>query len=169
MTLALLPCDPTPRPTLVLAQSYPPHPPLQVSPKEMQQKAILYRLASWPNLTQLLFMYSIPFGGVAWLASCQAQWPMMSTPLYHYGIASAMGYALSMFSETLRDRKLVTLETDLMILVIGFCFPMVSVVIDGLTYGDQVTISPPQYWALFGGPHLAAAAETAAAVASIGS
>jgi len=141
----------------------------KVDPKEMQQKAILYRLASWPNLTQLTFMYSIPFGGVAWLQSCQSEWPMQATPLYHYGIASAMGYALSMFSETLRDRKLVTLETDLMILVIGFCFPMVSVVIDGLTYGDQVTISPPQYWALFGGPHLAAAAETAAAVASIGS
>ena len=31
--------------------------------------------------------------------------------MYHYGIASAMGYALSMFSETLRDRKLVTLRT----------------------------------------------------------
>jgi len=39
----------------------------KVDPKEMQQKAILYRLASWPNLTQLTFMYSIPFGGVAWL------------------------------------------------------------------------------------------------------
>ena len=63
---------------------------------------------------------------------------------------SAMGYALSMFSETLRDRKLVTLEQDLLILIIGFCFPMVSVVIDGLTYGDAVTISPPEYWALFG-------------------
>ena len=69
---------------------------------------------------------------------------------YHYGIASAMGYALSMFSETLRDRKLVTLEQDLLILIIGFCFPMVSVVIDGLTYGSAVTISPPEYWALFG-------------------
>jgi hypothetical protein len=133
----------------------------------MQQKAILYRLASWPNLTQLTFMYSIPFGGLAWLQTCQAEWPMQATPMYHYGIASAMGYAMSMFSETLRDRKLVTLETDLLILVIGFCFPMVSVVIDGLTYGSAVTISPPQYWALLGGPHLAAAAESAAAVASI--
>ena len=146
----------------------PPTPsPLQVDPKEMQQKAILYRLASWPNLTQLTFMYSIPFGGLAWLQTCQAEWPMQATPMYHYGIASAMGYAMSMFSETLRDRKLVTLETDLLILVIGFCFPMVSVVIDGLTYGSAVTISPPQYWALLGGPHLAAAAESAAAVASI--
>ena len=34
----------------------------------MNKKAILYRLASWPNLTQLTFMYSIPFGGAAWLA-----------------------------------------------------------------------------------------------------
>ena len=86
----------------------------------------------------------------AWLASAEAVWPMQNTPMYHYGIASAMGYALSMFSETLRDRKLVTLEQDLLILIIGFCFPMVSVVIDGLTYGDAVTISPPEYWALFG-------------------
>jgi hypothetical protein len=39
---------------------------------------------------------------------------------------------------------------DLLILIIGFCFPMVSVVIDGLTYGSAVTISPPEYWALFG-------------------
>ena len=45
--------------------------------------------------------------------------------MYHYGLASALGYALSMFSETLRDRKLVTLEQDLLILIIGFCFPMV--------------------------------------------
>jgi len=133
----------------------------KVDPKEMQQKAILYRLASWPNLTQLAFMYSIPFGSAAWLQSCVQEFPMQATPMYHYGIASAMGYALSMFSETLRDRKLVTLETDLLILVIGFCFPMVSVVIDGLTYGPAVTISPPQYWELFGG--VAAAAPLAAA------
>ena len=37
----------------------------------------------------------------------------------------------------------------------------VSVVIDGLTYGPAVTISPPQYWQLFGG--VAAAAPLAAA------
>merc|ERR1712050_306047 len=125
----------------------------KVSKKEMQQKSILYRLASWPNLTQLTFMYSIPFGGLAWLESVTATWPMQATPMYHYGIASAMGYALSMFSETLRDRKLVTLETDLLILVIGFVFPMVSVVVDWLTYGSAVTISPPDYWALLGAPH----------------
>ena len=122
----------------------------KISEKEMRQKAILYRLASWPNLTQLTFMYSIPFGGLAWLQQATEQWPMQNTPMYHYGIASAMGYALSMFSETLRDRKLVTLEQDLLILIIGFCFPMVSVVLDGLTYGSAVTISPPEYWALFG-------------------
>merc|ERR1719316_1683663 len=130
----------------------------KVSKKEMNQKAILYRLASWPNLTQLTFMYSIPFGGLAWLQQCEAQWPMQNTPMYHYGIASAMGYALSMFSETLRDRKLVTLEQDLLILIFGFAFPMVSVVVDGLTYGSAVTISPPEYWALFGfGPQAASA------------
>jgi len=123
---------------------------VKVSEKEMRQKAILYRLASWPNLTQLTFMYSIPFGGLAWLQQAQTTWPMQSTPMYHYGMASALGYALSMFSETLRDRKLVTLDQDLLILIIGFCFPMVSVIIDGLTYGSAVSINPAEYWALFG-------------------
>jgi len=122
----------------------------RVTKDEMNKKAILYRLASWPNLTQLLFMYSIPFGGLAWLQACETQWPMQNTPMYHYGIASAMGYALSMFSETLRDRKLVTLEQDLIVLIIGFCFPMVSVIVDGLTYGSAVSINPTEYWTLFG-------------------
>jgi hypothetical protein len=122
----------------------------RVSQDELTKKAILYRLASWPNLTQLAFMYSIPFGGVAWLQQVEAIWPMERTPLYHYSIASAMGYALSMFGETLRDRKLITLEQDLVILLTGFIFPMVCVVLDGLTYGNAVTINPGQYWALFG-------------------
>ena len=69
---------------------------------------------------------------------------------YHYGIASALGYALSMFSETLRDRRLVTLDQDLVLLILGFVIPMVSVVIDGFTYGSTVSISPAQYWVLFG-------------------
>ena len=34
----------------------------KVSKEEMNKKAILYRLASWPNLTQLMFMWSIPAG-----------------------------------------------------------------------------------------------------------
>jgi len=55
-----------------------------------------------------------------------------------------------MFSETLRDRKLVTLDQDLALLIIWFVFPMVSVVIDGFTYGSAVSISPAQYWVLFG-------------------
>ena len=118
--------------------------------QQRDQKALLYRLASWPNLTQLLFMYSIPFGGLAWLHGCEANWPMQNTPMYHYGIASAMGYALSMFSETLRDRKLVSLETDFVILVIGFCFPMMSVALDALTYGSAVTINPLDYWVILG-------------------
>ena len=120
--------------------------------RERDQKAILYRLASWPNLTQLLFMYSIPFGGSIWLQRCESLWPMQNTPMFHYGLASALGYALSMFSETLRDRKLVTLETDLAVLVVGFSFPMISVLVDALTYGCAVTINPLDYWVVFGAP-----------------
>ena len=35
------------------------------------------------------------------------QYPLQGVMLYHYGY-KALGYALSMFSETLRDRKLVS-------------------------------------------------------------
>ena len=47
---------------------------------------------------------------MAWFNQITEIWPKQGIPMYHYGIASAMGYALSMFSETLRDRKIVTLE-----------------------------------------------------------
>ena len=40
----------------------------KVSEEEMREKTILYRLASWPNLTQLLFLASPCFGGEAWMA-----------------------------------------------------------------------------------------------------
>ena len=49
-----------------------------------------------------------------------------------------------------------TLTQDLLILIIGFCFPMVSVFIDGFTYGPAVTMFPPEYWTIFGGPAMAA-------------
>ena len=70
--------------------------------------------------------------------------------LYHYGYASALGYALSMFSETLRDRKLVSLRVDLIILLIGVFLPMVSVAFDAACLGDAVTIKPV-YWRQFRG------------------
>ena len=122
----------------------------KVSEAEMREKTILYRLASWPNLTQLLFLASPCLGGTAWFERTLEAFPMERVPMYHYCIASAMGYALSMFSETLRDRKLVTLRTDLIILIIGFVFPMVSVGLDGLTYGSSVSVYPPDYWYLWG-------------------
>jgi hypothetical protein len=52
-----------------------------------------------------MFIYSMCFGGEVWLAQVLELFPKMDVPLYHYGFASALGYALSMFSETLRDRK----------------------------------------------------------------
>ena len=54
-----------------------------------------------------------------------------------------------MFSETLRDRKLVSLETDLVILVIGFVLPMAAVYVDSLVYGSAATINVAAYWTLF--------------------
>jgi|MDSY01.2.fsa_nt_gb hypothetical protein len=122
------------------------------SEDEMRKLALLYRLASWPNLTQLLFMWSVPLGGEPWLTRCVELWPLETIPLYHYSLASAMGYALSMLSETLRDRKLISLETDISILVLATFFPMGSVVLDKITYGESVTIVATDYWVLFGGP-----------------
>ena len=116
-----------------------------------QTKKLLYRIASWPNLTQLLFLSSIPLGGNDWFESVTSRWPLQAIPMYHYGLASAIGYTLSMFAETLRDRKLVDLKTDMLLLLTGFLLPMMSVVVDGLTYGDAVTINPIDYWAIFAG------------------
>jgi len=53
---------------------------VKVPEKEMRQKAILYRLASWPNLTQLSFMYSIPFGGAASLGQGPVLRAFLSPP-----------------------------------------------------------------------------------------
>ena len=49
-----------------------------------------------------------------------------------------------------RWHRPVTLRTDLIILIIGFVFPMVSVGLDGLTYGSSVSVYPPDYWYLWG-------------------
>ena len=54
-----------------------------------------------------------------------------------------------MFSETLRDRKLVSLRVDLIILVVGVFLPMVSVGLDGVLLGDTVTVNPLDYWRQF--------------------
>jgi hypothetical protein len=126
----------------------------QMSEKEKAQKKFLYRLASWPNLTQLLFLYSPCFGGREWFAGVLANFPAEQTAMYHYSLGSALGYALSMFSETLRDRKLVTLEQDLAILLFTFLFPSLEVVLDGATI-PGATANPLEYWQLF--PDISAA------------
>ncbi|KAH8052050.1 hypothetical protein JL722_10497 [Aureococcus anophagefferens] len=120
------------------------------TPEELNEKAILYRLASWPNLTQLLFLYSLCLPDAAmWWAGVVERYPNQGVLGYHYGFASAVGYALSMLSETLRDRKLVSLRVDLIILVVGVFLPMVSVGLDGVLLGDTVTVNPLDYWRQF--------------------
>lgn len=124
----------------------------KMSEDELNEKALLYRLASWPNLSQLLFLYSISTPDASlWWARVTEQYPLQGIMLYHYGYASALGYALSMFSETLRDRKLVSLRVDLIILLIGVFLPMVSVAFDAAVLGDAVTIKPWEYWRQFQG------------------
>jgi len=93
----------------------------EAAEETLREKAILYRLASWPNLTQLAFVYNMASADAAtsWWAPVLARWPAERVPLFHYGMASAIGYALSMFSETLRDRKLVSLRVDLIVLFVG--------------------------------------------------
>jgi len=113
------------------------------------EKSFLYRLASWPNLSQLLFLASPCFGGTAWLSRVTEIYPLQATLCYHYAFASALGYSLSMFSETLRDRKLVTLRQDLVVLMIGTVYPMILVGVDAIAFGDKVTINPLDYWYIF--------------------
>ena len=71
----------------------------------MNKKAILYRLASWPNLTQLTFMYSIPFGGLAWLQACEANWPMQNTPMCAASRARRRSRAASLDRAGRRQRQ----------------------------------------------------------------
>lgn len=118
----------------------------------VDEVALLYRLASWPNLTQLLFLWSLcQPDALAWWADVQAEYPLQGALLYHYGFASALGYALSMFSETLRDRKLIGLRADLLVLLFGVFLPMVCVAFDAAVLRDAVTIFPPDYWRQFRG------------------
>ncbi|KAH8075044.1 hypothetical protein JL721_1031 [Aureococcus anophagefferens] len=84
-----------------------------------------------------------------WWAGVVERYPNQGVLGYHYGFASAVGYALSMLSETLRDRKLVSLRVDLIILVVGVFLPMVSVGLDGVLLGDTVTVNPLDYWRQF--------------------
>ena len=62
----------------------------KMSQDELNEKALLYRLASWPNLTQLLFLYSIstPDAAVWWAQAWGAAWPAPSTPIRSTASAS---------------------------------------------------------------------------------
>ena len=79
--------------------------------------------------------------------------PAESVPPQHTALScarGARGRPPCALGQTLRDRKLVSLRVDLIILVIGFIFPMISVITDGLTYGSAVTAWAPDYWLIFG-------------------
>ena len=116
----------------------------------IEQKKWLYRVASWPNLTQILFMSSIALGGENWLTSVDAAYPEQSRMLYDYSFASMLGYSLSMFAETLRDRKFIGLELDFVALLIGVLGPMGVVGLDAIASGSAAQINPAEYWAIFG-------------------
>lgn len=113
-------------------------------------KKWLYRIASWPNLTQIFFMSSISLGGTAWLTGVLDTYPCQDRLLFDYSFASALGYSLSMFGETLRDRRLLTLEQDFVVLLAGVLAPMGIVVLDTIAAGSAMQINPGLYWAMFG-------------------
>ena len=113
---------------------------------------VLFRLGSWPNLTQLPFLYSIACGSTVWLTTVSEAYPKQELMLFHFGLVSALGYAISIFAETLRARRLIDLRTDLIILTCCFTFPMFAVFLDALAYGSQVTINPLEYWLIFALP-----------------
>ena len=108
--------------------------------------ALLYRIASWPNLSQLLFVANPCIGGVPWLEQVLEQYPSQATVLCHYGISSALCYSLSMFAETLRDRKLISLQVDLGILLLSYAIPLLVVIQDTMRFGPDATIWPTNYW-----------------------
>ena len=115
-----------------------------------KDKALLYRVASWPNLTQLLFIWSLcsPDADV-WWARVLETYPLQHVLLYKYGFASAVGYGLTMFAETLRDRRLLSLRDDFAVLLFGTFLPVLVVLIDAHTLGDAATAYPPDYWLQF--------------------
>lgn len=116
----------------------------------VETKKWLYRIASWPNLTQILFMSSISLGGTAWMSAVEAQYPAQPRLLFDYAFASALGYALSMFAETLRDRKLISLDADFACLLLGVVGPMLVVSLDAIASVDAAQINPILYWRMFG-------------------
>eukprot|EP00622_Pseudochattonella_farcimen_P002156 FR737034.1.p1 GENE.FR737034.1~~FR737034.1.p1 ORF type:complete len:271 (+),score=15.34 FR737034.1:92-814(+) len=122
----------------------------EISAVELETKKWLYRVASWPNLTQILFMSSIALGGAAWLSDVQSVYPGQERMLFDYSFASALGYSFSMFAETLRDRKLITLEVDFVCLVLGVVIPMVIVTVDTVASAGPIQINPVDYWYIFG-------------------
>lgn len=120
------------------------------SASQVAVKKWLYRIASWPNLTQIFFMSSITLGGSAWLAQVLDLYPLQGRLLFDYSFSSALGYSLSMFGETLRDRRLLSLEQDFVVLLVGVLAPMGVVALDAGAAGHAAQINPLLYWAMFG-------------------
>ena len=118
-------------------------------PKNFSEKTLLYRLASWPNLSQIPFIMNIAIGGQEWFDRVLIDFPGQRAPLFHYSVASAIGYALSMLCETLRDRKIISFRVDLFILTFSILFPMISVLTDVLILNGHATINPSYYWVYF--------------------
>ena len=122
----------------------------QMTSQTLETKKWLYRVASWPNLTQILFMSSIAYGGMPWLEAVTRAYPDQPRMLYDYAFASALGYSFSMFAETLRDRKLIGLQVDFICLMLGVVAPMGVVALDTLASHGSTAINPIDYWYMFG-------------------
>merc|ERR1719198_2190539 len=117
----------------------------------IEQKKWLYRLASWPNLSQILFMLSIAIGGESWIVDIGEVYPDQMRLLYDYSFASMLGYSLSMFAETLRDRKLLSLTADFVILLLAVVVPTGLFLSGALISGpERAALWGPDYWAIFG-------------------
>ena len=69
--------------------------------------------------------------------------------LYDYAFSSMLGYSLSMFAETLRDRKLIGLEVDFAVLALGVFGPTGIFLIDAAASGAEAQWNPAEYWAIF--------------------
>ena len=117
----------------------------------LDKKKWLYRIASWPNLTQILFMSSILIGGAAWMGRVLEVYPSEMRLLYDYSFTSMLAYSLSMFAETLRDRKLIGLTVDFAILLLAVVGPTGVFIFEALVGGtEKAALYGTDYWAMFG-------------------
>ena len=84
-------------------------------------------------------------GGREWMDAATERFPMQPVLLHHYLFAAALGYGVTFFCTTLRDRGLLSIQSDLAALVLGNLLPFIALAVDGLAFGGSLTFNPGDY------------------------